>query len=68
MIVLGIESSCDDTGAAVVTDEKEILGEALQSQEEHSAMAVWFQKLPPAHIWNMLMRLSAFAWNVRIFH
>ena len=35
MIVLGIESSCDDTGAAVVTDNKEILGEALQSQEEH---------------------------------
>lgn len=35
MIVLGIESSCDDTGAAVVTDKKEILGEALQSQEEH---------------------------------
>ncbi|MEE6206448.1 MAG: tRNA (adenosine(37)-N6)-threonylcarbamoyltransferase complex transferase subunit TsaD [Alphaproteobacteria bacterium] len=35
MIVLGIESSCDDTGAAVVTDSKEILGDALQSQEEH---------------------------------
>ena len=35
MIVLGIESSCDDTGAAVVTEQKEILGEALQSQEEH---------------------------------
>lgn len=35
MIVLGIESSCDDTGAALVTEEKEILGEALQSQEEH---------------------------------
>lgn len=35
MIVLGIESSCDDTGAAVVNDDKEILGEALQSQEEH---------------------------------
>ena len=35
MIVLGIESSCDDTGAAIVTDKKEILGEALQSQEEH---------------------------------
>ncbi len=35
MIVLGIESSCDDTGAAIVSDEKEILGEALQSQEEH---------------------------------
>ena len=35
MIVLGIESSCDDTGAAIVSDNKEILGEALQSQEEH---------------------------------
>lgn len=35
MIVLGIESSCDDTGASVVNDKKEILGEALQSQEEH---------------------------------
>ena len=35
MIVLGIESSCDDTGAALVNDSKEILGEALQSQEEH---------------------------------
>jgi len=35
MIVLGIESSCDDTGAALVNEEKEILGEALQSQEEH---------------------------------
>ena len=35
MIVLGVESSCDDTGAAIVTDQKEILGEALQSQEEH---------------------------------
>ena len=35
MIVLGIESSCDDTGVAIVNDKKEILGEALQSQEEH---------------------------------
>ena len=35
MIVLGIESSCDDTGVALVDDNKNILGEALQSQEEH---------------------------------
>ena len=35
MIVLGIESSCDDTGAAVINEQKQILGEALQSQEEH---------------------------------
>ena len=37
MIVLGIESSCDETAAAIVNDKKEILGESLLSQEEHKA-------------------------------
>ena len=37
MIVLGIESSCDETAAALVNENKEILGEALLSQEEHKA-------------------------------
>jgi N6-L-threonylcarbamoyladenine synthase len=32
--VLGIESSCDDTGAAVVRSDGVILGEALASQQE----------------------------------
>jgi N6-L-threonylcarbamoyladenine synthase len=31
-VVLGIESSCDDTGAAVVSSDGTILGEALASQ------------------------------------
>lgn len=35
MIVLGIESSCDETAAAIVNDEGKILGESLLSQEEH---------------------------------
>lgn len=35
MIVLGIESSCDETAVAIVNDKKEILGEALLSQAEH---------------------------------
>jgi N6-L-threonylcarbamoyladenine synthase len=36
MIVLGIESSCDETAAAVVTDEREILANLVLSQiEEH---------------------------------
>jgi len=35
MIVLGIESSCDETAAALINEKKEILGEALLSQEEH---------------------------------
>ncbi|KFP37253.1 hypothetical protein N324_07084, partial [Chlamydotis macqueenii] len=33
-LVLGIETSCDDTGAAVVDDAGSVLGEALQSQRE----------------------------------
>jgi len=32
MLVLGIETSCDDTGAAVVNEHGEIIGEALHSQ------------------------------------
>lgn len=35
-LVLGIETSCDDTGAAVVNDEGLILGEALHSQVKTS--------------------------------
>ncbi len=36
MIVLGIESSCDETAAAIVDDERRILAESLHSQlEEH---------------------------------
>lgn len=35
MLVLGIESSCDETAAAIVNDKREILGECLQTQLEH---------------------------------
>ena len=35
MKVLGIESSCDETAAAIVTDQKEILGECVLTQLEH---------------------------------
>jgi hypothetical protein len=31
-VILGIETSCDDTGVAVVNTDKQILGEALNSQ------------------------------------
>ncbi|MDR1025874.1 MAG: tRNA (adenosine(37)-N6)-threonylcarbamoyltransferase complex transferase subunit TsaD [Lactobacillus sp.] len=37
MLVLGIESSCDETAAAIINDKKEILGESLLSQKEHEA-------------------------------
>lgn len=32
MIVLGIESSCDETGAAVVDSEKGLLSQAIHTQ------------------------------------
>lgn len=35
MIVLGIESSCDETAAALVNDRREILGECVLTQLEH---------------------------------
>lgn len=35
MRVLGIESSCDETAAAVVTDKKELLSSVVFSQSEH---------------------------------
>ncbi len=35
MLVLGIESSCDETAAAVVSDEKKLLSSVVYSQAEH---------------------------------
>lgn len=32
--ILGIETSCDDTGCAIVNDKGQILGESLYSQQE----------------------------------
>lgn len=38
MIILGIETSCDETAASVVTDKREILSNVVLSQlEEHAA-------------------------------
>lgn len=37
MIVLGIESSCDETAAAIVNDKKQILGECVLTQLEHKS-------------------------------
>jgi N6-L-threonylcarbamoyladenine synthase len=37
MLVLGIESSCDETAAALVTGDRQILAQAIASQEEAHA-------------------------------
>ena len=36
MLVLGIESSCDETSVAVVKDGREILSNVILSQKEHT--------------------------------
>lgn len=33
-VILGIETSCDDTGCAIIDSDGNILGEALNSQQE----------------------------------
>ena len=48
MIVLGIESSCDETAAALVNEKREILAETVLSQEEHKIYGG--RKLPPVRI------------------
>lgn len=42
-LVLGIETSCDETGAAVLDEKGEILGESLHSQKH--AHLRWVMKL-----------------------
>ena len=36
-LVLGIESSCDETAAALVTGDRRILAQAIASQEKEHA-------------------------------
>ncbi|HDL01935.1 MAG TPA: tRNA (adenosine(37)-N6)-threonylcarbamoyltransferase complex transferase subunit TsaD, partial [candidate division Zixibacteria bacterium] len=36
MLVLGIESSCDETSAAVIKDGREVLANIILSQKEHT--------------------------------
>ena len=46
MNILGIETSCDETAAAVVTDDGQILANIVHSQlEEHAPYAVSYTHL-----------------------
>ena len=42
MRVLGIETSCDETGIAIYDDEKGLLANQLYSQVKLHAKGVWF--------------------------
>lgn len=44
-LVLGIESSCDDTGVAVLSSSGQVLGEALFSQTGQQSFHVTAHRL-----------------------
>ena len=50
MLTLGIETSCDDTGVAVLKDEHEVLCELLSSQiKDHSRFGGVIPELLPVN-------------------
>lgn len=52
-LVLGIETSCDDTGAAVVTTDGRVLGEAIATQVEVHAPWGRFAQSSRCHGWEL---------------
>lgn len=60
LTVLGIESSCDDTGVALVNDEKKILGETLHSQGKMHREYELILLLPA---WNFKQKFHALYFN-----
>ncbi len=51
MKILGIESSCDETAAAVIEDGRKICSSVIHTQvEEHKLYGGSCRKLPPAAI------------------
>lgn len=58
MRVLGIETSCDETGIAVFDTEQGLLAEALYSQvESHAIYGVWYQSSPHVTMFGKPCRL-----------
>ena len=56
-LILAIESSCDETAAAVVRNGREVLSNIISSQIAlHTYMEVWFRKSPRVSILRKLIR------------
>lgn len=46
VLILGIESSCDETAAAVVKNGREVLSNVISSQIDiHTLYGGWYRKL-----------------------
>jgi len=48
--VLGIETSCDETGVALYGGNFDILSNVILSQEDHAVYAALSRSLPPGRI------------------
>ena len=57
MNLLALETTCDETAAAVVTDRLEVLASVVASQDElHRRSAAWCRRSPRGHTWNASCR------------
>jgi hypothetical protein len=67
-IILGIESSCDETAVALVTDGREILAQRIASQdEEHRPMAAWCPKSRRVRMPKGWLRWSRRRWPMPVW-
>ena len=57
VLILAIESSCDETAASVVKNGREVLSNVISSQIAlHTSSAVWFRRLHHESILKRLIR------------
>ncbi len=69
MKLLAIESSCDETAAAVVENGRTVLSSVVASQiEEHKLYGGVVRKLPPGDIVRQLLALQNKHWHKLMSH
>lgn len=62
-IILGIETSCDDTGAAVVDRDGNVLGEYIHSQQEIHLKVIKFRFSVGFVLLNLIFFQFIVWWN-----
>ena len=56
VLILAIESSCDETAASVVKNGRTVLSNVISSQiATHTVYGVWCRRLPPENILRQLI-------------
>ena len=68
MKLLAIESSCDETAAAVVENGRTVLSSVVLKLKSISCMAELFRKLPPGDIVRQLLALQNKHWHKLMSH